>query len=99
MPKEFPILKSYRFNRQLKDFKPPFVTVPWELIADHREQCFLNHSQSPETLARRGGLDPSEMLAVIHDEPYYKNRYVTMTLDGAFAELGHIVEKWNTLNE
>lgn len=87
MAEQFPILQYWN----LRYFKPPFITVPWALIEEHRKQCFRNHSQSPETLARRGGLDPSEMLAVINDEPYYKNRYTAMTLDEAFAELRHIV--------
>lgn len=91
MSEQFPILQYWRHKRDLRYFKPPFLTVPWELISDHTEQCFRNHSQSPETLARRGGLDPSEMLAIIHDEPYFKYRYATMTLEGAFIELGHIV--------
>ncbi len=31
------------------------------------------------------------MLAVIHDERYFKTRYEGMTLDDAFAELQQIV--------
>ncbi len=78
----------------MRSFKPPFTDVPWELIQAHRGQCFRNHSQSPETLARRGGLDPSEMLAVIHDERFYPSRYTTMTLDESFLELSHVVDEW-----
>ena len=85
VPKRFPI------HRETMRYEAPFTDVPWELISSHRTQCLRNHSQSPETLARRGGLYPPEMLAVIHDETYWKNRYEGMTLDDAFAELGQIV--------
>jgi hypothetical protein len=39
--------------------------VPWDFLAPHQAQAVRNHSQSLETLAQRGGLCPSEVLAVI----------------------------------
>jgi len=92
MDKTFPILNHWRYYKETRHYKPSFMAVPWELIAEHQQQCLHNHSQSPERLASRGGLYPSEMLAIIHDEPYYKNRYVTMSLDEAFIELAQIVK-------
>ncbi len=94
MSEQFPILQYWRHQRALRSFKPPFITVPWNMIEEHQEQCFRNHSQSPETLARRGGLDPSEMLAVIHDERFYPSRYTAMTLDESFLELSQVIEEW-----
>lgn len=44
--------------------------VPWELIEAHSGQCMKNHSQSVETLDVRGGLDPSELCAVLEDRPW-----------------------------
>lgn len=93
-PKTFPI---HRGGLVKPDATPaPFLDVPWDLIASHRAQCLRNHAQSPETLARRGGLDPTEMLAVIHNESYYRNRYEAMTLADAFLELEGIVASWET---
>jgi len=39
--------------------------VPWRLLAPHEQQALRNHDQSLEKLASRGGLGPSEMVAVI----------------------------------
>jgi len=87
--KEFPILQFWTHKREFRGFKPPFTSVPWDLIASHKHQCLRNHSQTPERLAERGGLDPSEMLSVIHGR-----RYKIMFLVEAFEELGQIVEEW-----
>jgi hypothetical protein len=42
--------------------------VPWEWLAPHEQQAWLNHGQSLETLASRGGLDPLEMAYVLNDK-------------------------------
>lgn len=53
MPRErFPILGTGR-------------SVPWDFMAPHEEQAQVNHGQTLERLAQRGGLDPAEMLAVV----------------------------------
>lgn len=44
--------------------------VPWHILAPHEAQAHKNHSQSLETLARRGGLSPSEMLAILEDRRF-----------------------------
>ncbi len=44
-------------------------SIPWSMIAPHEHQALANHSQTLECLARRGGLDPTEALAVIEDRP------------------------------
>lgn len=48
------------------------VPVPWSLIAPHERQAQKNHDQTLERLAERGGLDPSEMVAVIEDRPWHQ---------------------------
>lgn len=39
--------------------------VPWALVAPHEKQATLNHYQTLERLATRGGLAPCELLAVL----------------------------------
>jgi hypothetical protein len=39
--------------------------VPWSLLAPHEEWAIKNHSQTLETLASRGGLDPREMVLML----------------------------------
>jgi hypothetical protein len=41
--------------------------IPWRLLAPHEEQAQRNHYQSLERLAERGGLCPSEMVAVLEN--------------------------------
>lgn len=45
------------------------VSVPWRLVESHRQQASVNHGQSLEQLAERGGLSPRELLAVLLDVP------------------------------
>jgi uncharacterized coiled-coil protein SlyX len=40
-------------------------SIPWEMISPYEGQALTNHQQSLEELARRGGLDPAEALAVL----------------------------------
>lgn len=40
-------------------------SVPWAFVEPHAEQAVENHDQTLERLAARGGLSPSEMVAVI----------------------------------
>ena len=39
------------------------MTIPWAMIAPHERQADLNHDQSLERLAQRGGLNACEALA------------------------------------
>jgi hypothetical protein len=50
--------------RALERLKCP-RSVPWELLAPHEDQAIRNHHQDLENLARRGGLSPAEMVAVL----------------------------------
>jgi hypothetical protein len=59
----FPILLSWEEKRDHPDFPR---SVPWSFVAPHAEQAERNHcGQTLERLAERGGLDPSEMVAVV----------------------------------
>ena len=46
-------------------------TVPWAMLVPHEEQARRNHGgQSLKRLAERGGLDWSELLAVLRDQDW-----------------------------
>lgn len=46
-------------------------SIPWWIIAPHEKQAIKNHGgQTLERLAERGGLSPSEALAVLEDRPF-----------------------------
>lgn len=55
----------YRGGRQIDCPR----AVPWSAIAPHEQRAQLNHGQSLERLAERGGLSPKEFVAVISDRP------------------------------
>lgn len=64
----FPVLLSPT-DRRTHTLCPE--SVPWELVAPHARQAERNHGgQSLADLARRGGLDPVELLAVLDGRPY-----------------------------
>lgn len=46
------------------------TTIDWQLVLDHAEQAYKNHSQSVLRLAERGGLSWDEMLAVLTDRSW-----------------------------
>ena len=51
----------------------PHCSVLWSKIAPHEAQARANHGgQSLEKLASRGGLDWTELLAVLEDRPWRK---------------------------
>lgn len=43
--------------------------IPWALVAPHEQQALDNHGQTLQRLAARGGLSPSELVAVIDGHP------------------------------
>ncbi len=49
-------------------------SIPWEAIAPHEDQALENHcGQSLEDLARRAGLDCSEVFLVINGLPLFRH--------------------------
>lgn len=57
--RQFPVLQGKKLR-----------SVPWSMLVPHERQAIANHSQDLETLARRGGLSPVEMAAVILGKPF-----------------------------
>ena len=64
---EFPILRDWSC-RLLSGAR---TSIPWAMIAPHEAQARRNHGgQDLAELARRGGLDPAEAIAVLEDRPW-----------------------------
>ena len=57
--RQYPILQS----------KPP-QTIPWVMLIPHETQAWLNHHQTFEELANRGGLGWAEALAILEDKKW-----------------------------
>lgn len=64
---EFPVLLSTRRRREFADCP---ASVPWSFVEPHAAQAMKNHSQTLQRLARRGGLDPVEIKAVVLGLPF-----------------------------
>lgn len=60
----FPILYTYEEKQRFPSWPR---TVPWAAVEEHAEQANRNHGQTVQRLAERGGLAPSELLAVLED--------------------------------
>jgi hypothetical protein len=69
MGRRFPVLLGGRLDGEYRRLGVPRF-VPWSILQPHEDQAKKNHSQSLEELARRGGLCPAEILAVLRGEPW-----------------------------
>jgi hypothetical protein len=77
--KTFPILFDEDESRNWPKTWPKCArTVPLEAVAPFESQANRNHSQTLKRLAERGGLSPSELVAVMHGKGFYETwpRYV-----------------------
>lgn len=54
----------------LTSCKSRIKSVPWSVIAGHERQALINHGQTLERLAERGGLSPAEAVAIIGDRKF-----------------------------
>lgn len=59
----FPILGSADMYKRVD-------AIPIATVKEHDRQCRINHAQTPEELARRGGLSYREMYAVLNNKRY-----------------------------
>jgi hypothetical protein len=70
----FPILSDATTRRRFPDWP---VSVPLKLLAPHEAQAQANHGgQTLARLAKRGGLSPLELLAVLTDQPFEGVRHI-----------------------
>lgn len=81
----FPIMRRYILG-SLRDRCPR--TIPWYLIAPYNHQAFTNHGQNLRTLARRGGLGPSEAVAILEGRKWHE-----MEDEDAINDLVRIVQE------
>lgn len=72
-PKWFPILRDAYYRRRLDTSDVGYIDkLPWALVAPFEKRAQLNHDQTLEVLAQRGGLDPIELWHIVHDKPLFK---------------------------
>jgi len=79
--KTFPIMwpgANRAEQRRYQDLGCP-RWLPWELVEPARQRAQDNHDQSLETLARRGGLDPVEMVCALRGIPLRRWRELDET--------------------
>ena len=69
MTADFPVLYGAPRDQYSGPLELP-QTVSWELISKHEVQAMRNHGQTLRRLAERGGLCPSELVAVLEDRPW-----------------------------
>lgn len=82
MPGEFPIQRIDE-----SQVRQP-TSIPWELLNERRAD--LNHGQTLQELARRGGLSVTEALAVIENRPWHR-----MEVAVAVQKLEHLVDRFH----
>jgi hypothetical protein len=89
----FPVLwqGDRKYLARLEELKCP-RNVPWDFIAEHEEQCLTNHGQTAQRLSERGGLAPSEMVAVI--ERIRFRHMVRMTTDEEVQRLTALLDAY-----
>jgi hypothetical protein len=87
-------------NEQTSELKPcrwfPLLrcggfAIPWEVVEPHAKQAEQNHGQTLERLAERGGLDLSELAAVLEDR-----RWQSMGAWPAMETIWRHITAWNT---
>ena len=81
LEKEFPIMSSYKPSD--RHINCP-TSIPWDLL--NEEQAKKNHDQTLERLAERGGLAPSEALAIIE-----RRTWKSMDYSEASAKLKELI--------
>jgi choline dehydrogenase-like flavoprotein len=65
--------------------------IPWDVVEPHAKQAEQNHGQTLERLAERGGLDLSELAAVLEDR-----RWQSMGAWPAMETIWRHITAWNT---
>jgi hypothetical protein len=65
--------------------------IPWDVVETHAKQAEQNHGQTLERLAERGGLDLSELAAVLEDR-----QWRSMGAWPAMETIWRHITAWNT---
>lgn len=69
----YPVLfgQTDEFYESRRNRTPYPRSIPSGLVDGHDEQAQINHSQTLEHLASRGGLSPLELWCVVHDKKWH----------------------------
>ena len=88
-PLMFPVLWPYQRSekKRMQDLDCPHE-VPWKMLAAYEEQAGRYTAQSLARLAERGGLGPSEMVAVLENRDFE----LGMSLEAAVSTLKTMLE-------
>ena len=86
--RRFPIQDRDHRGREMESW------IPWGAIEPHGHRAMQNHGQTLERLAERGGLCPSEAVAVLTD-----THWDTVPEDGARARMRELVDQWRAKTE
>lgn len=54
----------------------PQEYIPWGILAPHKKRVLQNHTQTLEQLAKRGGLEWHEIIAILEDKPWCSSRFL-----------------------
>lgn len=81
--KRFPVLLGHS-DRVHYDDCPE--SIPWELMEPHTHQAYKNHGQTLARLALRGGLEPSELVAI-----FEHRLWTNMTMRDAVNRLKQLI--------
>jgi len=65
-------------------------SIPYDMIAEHEAQVYLNHQQSLDRLAERGGLYYDEICCILDDAAFNKD----INIDLAKKYIAEQVKKW-----
>ena len=65
------------------------TALPWPLVAAHENQARINHGRSIVELAENGGIEWSEMVAVLEDRPWH-----WMSVDAEAERLEDLFVEW-----
>lgn len=84
--KMFPILIGYEGTAG-----PCPRSIPWDVIAPYGGQAEVNHSQTLERLAERGGLSPVEAWRVMHGKTWQGETFTKDLEKEACAYLDKLV--------
>jgi hypothetical protein len=70
LQREFPVLLHEHERRRYGVQHCPRA-IAWAVMLPHERRALINHDQDLATLARRGGLDPTELVAVLEDRHWH----------------------------
>lgn len=91
MPDQFPIMRPQVHTReQIARVHAANVevrdSIPWEMIWPHGRQALINHDQTLNRLAERGGLSACEAVCILEDR-----RWANMPIEQAYRRLNELV--------